>query len=35
VEDTCDKQVVELTASGSEEGGVHPMTCCPDDPDCV
>ena len=35
LDDTCDKQVVEVTASGSEEGGVHPMTCCPDDPDCV
>lgn len=33
--ETCDKQVVELTASGSEEGGAHPMLCCPDDPDCV
>jgi hypothetical protein len=32
---TCDKQVVEVTASGSEEGGVHPMTCCPGDPGCV
>jgi hypothetical protein len=35
LEATCDKQVVEITASGSEETGVHPMVCCPDDPDCV
>lgn len=31
----CGKETVEITASGSEEGGVHPMWCCPDDPDCV
>ena len=31
----CSDQTVEVTASGSEESGPHPMVCCPDDPDCV
>jgi hypothetical protein len=31
----CGDETVEITASGSEEGGIHPMVCCPDDPDCV
>ena len=35
LDSTCEEQVVEITASGSEEGGVHPMVCCPDDPDCM
>lgn len=33
--ESCDDEDIEVTASGSENEGPHPMTCCPGDPDCV
>jgi hypothetical protein len=31
---SCEQEYLEVTASGSEEGGVQPMFCCPGDQSC-
>lgn len=31
----CGLETIDIVASGSAQAGAHPMTCCPDDPDCI